>query len=40
VHIKDEVLEAGKTVDPIRFDVIGSLSGGNRYCTTGSVFEI
>jgi flavin reductase (DIM6/NTAB) family NADH-FMN oxidoreductase RutF len=39
VHIKDEVLEAGKIVDPIRFDVIGRLSG-TRYCRTGSVFEI
>jgi flavin reductase (DIM6/NTAB) family NADH-FMN oxidoreductase RutF len=39
VHIKDELLEAGKTVDPIRFDVIGRLSG-TRYCRTGSVFEI
>jgi len=39
VHIKDEILEAGKIVDPIRFDVIGRLSG-NRYCRTGSVFEI
>jgi flavin reductase (DIM6/NTAB) family NADH-FMN oxidoreductase RutF len=39
VHIKDEVLEAGKIVDPIRFDVIGRLSG-TRYCRTRSVFEI
>jgi len=39
VHIKDELLEAGKTVDPMRFDVIGRLSGA-RYCRTGSVFEI
>jgi flavin reductase (DIM6/NTAB) family NADH-FMN oxidoreductase RutF len=39
VHIKDEVLVAGKTVDPIKFDVIGRLSG-TRYCRTGSVFEI
>ena len=39
VHIKDKLLEAGKTVDPIRFDVIGRLSG-TRYCRTGSVFEI
>jgi hypothetical protein len=36
---KDELLEAGKTVDPMRFDVIGRLSG-TRYCRTGSVFEI
>ena len=27
VHIKDEILEAGKIVDPIKFDVIGRLSG-------------
>ncbi len=40
VHIKDEILEAGKTVDPIKFDVIGRLSGGNRYCRMGSIFEI
>jgi hypothetical protein len=39
VHIKDELLEAGRTIDPIRFDVIGRLSG-TCYCTTGSVFEI
>jgi len=39
VHIKDELLEAGRTIDPIRFDVIGRLSG-TRYCRTGSVFEI
>ena len=39
MHIKDELLEAGKTVDPMKFDVIGRLSG-NRYCRTGSVFEI
>jgi flavin reductase (DIM6/NTAB) family NADH-FMN oxidoreductase RutF len=39
VHIKDELLEKGKTVDPIRFDAIGRLSG-TRYCRTGSVFEI
>jgi len=40
VHIKDEILEAGKTVDLIKFDVIGRLSGGTRYCGVGSVFEI
>jgi hypothetical protein len=40
VHIKDEILEGGKIVDPIKFDAIGRLSGGNRYCRTGSVFEI
>ncbi len=39
VYIKDELLEVGKTVDPIRFDVIGRLSG-TRYCRTESVFEI
>ena len=39
VHIKDELLEPGKTVDPFRFDVIGRLSG-TRYCRTESVFEI
>jgi flavin reductase (DIM6/NTAB) family NADH-FMN oxidoreductase RutF len=39
VHIKDELLEGGKTIDPMRFDVIGRLSG-TRYCRTGSVFEI
>jgi flavin reductase (DIM6/NTAB) family NADH-FMN oxidoreductase RutF len=39
VYIKDELLEPGRTVDPIRFDVIGRLSG-TRYCRTGSVFEI
>ena len=39
VHIKDELLEEGKTVDPKKFDVIGRLSG-TRYCGTGSVFEI
>jgi flavin reductase (DIM6/NTAB) family NADH-FMN oxidoreductase RutF len=40
VHIKDEILEAGETVDLIKFDVIGRLSGGTRYCEVGSVFEI
>ena len=40
VHIKDEILEAGKIVDLIKFDVIGRLSGGTRYCGVGSVFEI
>ena len=39
VHIKDELLEGGKTVDPVRFDVIGRLSG-TRYCRTDSVFDI
>jgi flavin reductase (DIM6/NTAB) family NADH-FMN oxidoreductase RutF len=39
VHIKDELLEEGKTVDPKKFDVIGRLSG-TRYCGTESVFEI
>jgi flavin reductase (DIM6/NTAB) family NADH-FMN oxidoreductase RutF len=40
VHIKDELLEDGKTVDPIKFDVIGRLSGGTRFCTVKSIFEI
>jgi flavin reductase (DIM6/NTAB) family NADH-FMN oxidoreductase RutF len=40
MYIKDEVLEAGKMVDLIKFDVIGRLSGGTRYCGVGSVFEI
>jgi flavin reductase (DIM6/NTAB) family NADH-FMN oxidoreductase RutF len=40
VHIRDELLETGKTVDPTRYDVIGRLSGGNRYCTTQAVFQI
>jgi flavin reductase (DIM6/NTAB) family NADH-FMN oxidoreductase RutF len=40
MHVKDEVLEAGKIVDLIKFDVIGRLSGGTRYCGVGSVFEI
>jgi len=40
MHIKDEVLEAGKTVDPTKFDVIGRLSGGTRFCTVRSLFEI
>ncbi len=40
VHIKDEILEAGKTIDPFKFNVIGRLSGGNRYCKTDSIFEI
>jgi flavin reductase (DIM6/NTAB) family NADH-FMN oxidoreductase RutF len=39
VHIKNELLEEGKTVDPMTFDVIGRLSG-TRYCRIGSVFEI
>ncbi|MHC4646408.1 MAG: flavin reductase family protein [Planctomycetota bacterium] len=39
VHIKDELLAAGKIVDPVRFDVVGRLSG-TRYCRTGSVFEM
>ena len=39
VYIKDELLEAGNTVNPTKFDVIGRLSG-TRYCRTGSVFEI
>jgi flavin reductase (DIM6/NTAB) family NADH-FMN oxidoreductase RutF len=39
VHIKDELLEGRKTVDPMKFDVIGRLSG-TLYCRTGSVFEI
>jgi flavin reductase (DIM6/NTAB) family NADH-FMN oxidoreductase RutF len=39
VHIKDELLETGKDVDPIRFDAIGRLSGA-RFCRTQSVFEI
>jgi hypothetical protein len=39
VYIKDDLWEPGKTVDPIRFDVIGRLSG-TRYCRTGSIFEI
>jgi flavin reductase (DIM6/NTAB) family NADH-FMN oxidoreductase RutF len=39
LHIKDDVLDAGKIVDSIKFDVIGRLSG-TRYCRTGSVFEI
>ena len=40
VYIKDELLEPGKTVDPIKFDVIGRLSGGTQYCGVGSVFDI
>ncbi len=40
MHVKDEVLKAGKIVDLIKFDVIGRLSGGTRYCGVGSVFEI
>ncbi|HEX9156615.1 MAG TPA: flavin reductase family protein [Syntrophales bacterium] len=39
VHVEDELLEAGKDVDPIRFDAIGRLSG-TRFCRTQSVFEI
>jgi hypothetical protein len=33
-------LEAGKIVDLIKFDVVGRLSGGTRYCGVGSAFEI
>jgi hypothetical protein len=40
MHVKDEVLKAGKIVDLIKFDVIGRLSGGTRNCGVGSVFEI
>jgi flavin reductase (DIM6/NTAB) family NADH-FMN oxidoreductase RutF len=40
VHVRDDILEDGKTVDPVKFDVIGRLSGGTRYCTMKSVFEI
>jgi hypothetical protein len=40
MHIKDEVLAAGNIVDPIKFDVIGRLSGGTRSCGVGSVFDI
>jgi flavin reductase (DIM6/NTAB) family NADH-FMN oxidoreductase RutF len=40
VHIKDEILEAEKTVDPIKFDVIGRISGGTRFCRTNSIFEL
>lgn len=40
VHIKDELLEEGKTIDPVKFDVVGRLSGGTRFCTVESVFEI
>ena len=40
VYIKDELLEPGKTVDPIKFDVIGRLSGRTQYCGVGSVFDI
>jgi hypothetical protein len=36
VHVQDELLEAGKDVDPIRFDAIGRLSG-TRFCRTQSV---
>ena len=39
VHIQEELLDVEKNVDPIRFDVIGRLSG-TRFCRTGSVFEI
>ena len=39
VHIQDGLLEAGKDVDPIRFDAIGRLSG-TRFCRTQSVFEV
>jgi flavin reductase (DIM6/NTAB) family NADH-FMN oxidoreductase RutF len=40
VHIKDEILETEKTIDPIKFDVIGRISGGTRFCRTDSIFEI
>lgn len=40
MHVNDEILEAGKTIYPIKFDVIGRLSGGTRFCRTDSVFEI
>ncbi|MEW6264156.1 MAG: flavin reductase family protein [Thermodesulfobacteriota bacterium] len=40
VHIQDEVLVAGKTVDPMKFDVIGRLSGGASFCTVKSTFEL
>jgi flavin reductase (DIM6/NTAB) family NADH-FMN oxidoreductase RutF len=40
VHVRDDLLDDGKTVDPVKFDVIGRLSGGTRYCSMGSVFEI
>jgi flavin reductase (DIM6/NTAB) family NADH-FMN oxidoreductase RutF len=40
VHIKDELLEAGKIIAPVGFDVIGRLSGSNRFCRTTNVFEI
>ncbi len=40
VQVRDDLLADGKTVDPDRFDVIGRLSGGTRYCTVKSVFEI
>jgi hypothetical protein len=40
MHVKDEVLEAGKIVDLIKFDVVGRLSRGTRYCGVGSAFEI
>jgi flavin reductase (DIM6/NTAB) family NADH-FMN oxidoreductase RutF len=40
VHVRDDILEDGKTIDPARFDVIGRLSGGTRYCTMQSAFEM
>jgi flavin reductase (DIM6/NTAB) family NADH-FMN oxidoreductase RutF len=40
MHVKDEVLEAGKVVDLMKFDVIGRLSGGTRYWGVGSVFDV
>ena len=40
MHVKDEILEGDKMVDPIKFDVVGRLSGGTRFCGVGSIFEI
>ena len=39
LHVKDELLEARKIVDPVRFEVIGRLSG-TLFCRMGSVFEL
>ena len=39
MHVEDGIVENGRTVDPVRFEAVGRLSG-TRFCTLGSVFEI
>jgi flavin reductase (DIM6/NTAB) family NADH-FMN oxidoreductase RutF len=40
MHVRDDLIVDGKTIDPVKLDAVGRLSGGTRYCTVKSVFEI